>query len=148
MTNPAQAPPLSPASAPLPEPKLPMNASNQTKPPSAASPTPVESEPSPLPNPQQVGDEVDHAFDVLPVLGDVPGRGRVWNPLAEREGTEPQINPDDLIAADVEMQEMRVDEEVDDTLGFWQLDKTDKFICGGIVCLVIALIIILVLAMT
>mmetsp|Transcript_16333 Transcript_16333/g.34023 ORF Transcript_16333/g.34023 Transcript_16333/m.34023 type:complete len:160 (-) Transcript_16333:347-826(-) len=63
-------------------------------------------------------------------------------------GTEPQINPDDLIAADVEMQEMRVDEEVDDTLGFWQLDKTDKFICGGIVCLVIALIIILVLAMT
>jgi len=43
---------------------------------------------------------------------------------------------------------MRVDEEVDDTLGFWQLDKTDKFICGGIVCLVIALIIILVLAMT
>lgn len=62
--------------------------------------------------------------------------------------TEPQINPDDLIAADVEMQEMMMDEEADDTLGFWQLDKTDKFICGGIVCLVIALIIILVLAMT
>ncbi|KAL7460908.1 hypothetical protein ACHAXS_001343, partial [Conticribra weissflogii] len=52
----------------------------------------------------------------------------------ERRGnTEPQINPDDLIAADVEMQEMIMDEEADDTLGFWQLDKTDKFICGGIV---------------
>ena len=65
------------------------------------------------------------------------------------EGTgEPQINPDELIAADVEMQEMMIEDEEDDTLSFWQLDKTDKIICGGVACLVVALIVILAMAMT
>ncbi len=47
---------------------------------------------------------------------------------------EPQINPDELIAADVEMEQMIMEEEMleGETLGFWQLDKTDKYICGGI----------------
>ena len=57
---------------------------------------------------------------------------------------DPQINPEDLIAADVEMEQMIMEEEMEgETLGFWQLDKTDKIICGGIVCLVVALIVVL-----
>ena len=57
------------------------------------------------------------------------------------------IDLNDLIAADVEMQEMIMEDEADDTLGFWQLDGTDKIICGSIFCLVIALVIILALAL-
>ena len=58
---------------------------------------------------------------------------------------EPQINPDELIAADVEMEQMIMEEEMleGETLGFWQLDKTDKYICGGICILVVALIVVL-----
>mmetsp|Transcript_18252 Transcript_18252/g.31408 ORF Transcript_18252/g.31408 Transcript_18252/m.31408 type:complete len:168 (-) Transcript_18252:382-885(-) len=62
---------------------------------------------------------------------------------------EQEINPDDLIAADVEMEQMIMEEEDEgETLGFWQLDRTDKVICGGICCLVVALIVILAVAMT
>lgn len=57
---------------------------------------------------------------------------------------QPQINPDELIAADVEMEQMIMEESMEgDTLGFWQLDKTDKYICGGICCLVLCLIVVL-----
>ena len=42
------------------------------------------------------------------------------------------------------MEQMIMEEEMEgETLGFWQLDKTDKIICGGIVCLVVALIVVL-----
>jgi len=62
---------------------------------------------------------------------------------------QPEINPDELIAADVEMEQMMmVEDDQDDVLGFWQLDKTDKIICGGIAILIVVLIIILVMAMT
>ncbi|KAL7531497.1 hypothetical protein ACHAXR_004078 [Thalassiosira sp. AJA248-18] len=63
---------------------------------------------------------------------------------------EQEINPDELIAADVEMEQMILEEELEEgeTLGFWALDKTDKIICGGICCLVVALIVILAVAMT
>lgn len=61
---------------------------------------------------------------------------------------EQEINPEDLIAADVEMEQMIMEEEEGETLGFWQLDKTDKIICGGICCLVVALIVVLAVAMT
>jgi len=43
---------------------------------------------------------------------------------------------------------MMVEDDQDDVLGFWQLDKTDKIICGGIAILIVVLIIILVMAMT
>lgn len=57
---------------------------------------------------------------------------------------QPQINPDELISADVEMEQMIMEESMEgDTLGFWQLDKTDKYICGGICCLVLCLIVVL-----
>mmetsp|Transcript_28243 Transcript_28243/g.60181 ORF Transcript_28243/g.60181 Transcript_28243/m.60181 type:complete len:158 (-) Transcript_28243:318-791(-) len=63
---------------------------------------------------------------------------------------EQEINPNDLIAADVEMEQMIMEEEEEEgeMLGFWQLDKTDRMICGGICCLVVGLIIVLVVAMT
>ena len=64
------------------------------------------------------------------------------------EPAEQEINPNDLIAADVEMEQMILEEEEGATLGFWQLDKTDKIICGGICVLVVALIVILAVAMT
>ena len=50
---------------------------------------------------------------------------------------------EDLIAADVEVDEMILEEETEEVLGFWQFDRTDKFICGGIGVLVLGLIIIL-----
>jgi hypothetical protein len=54
------------------------------------------------------------------------------------------VNPDSLIAADVEMDTYGMDVEDDyETLGFWALDRVDKFICGGICILVVALIVIL-----
>jgi hypothetical protein len=64
---------------------------------------------------------------------------------ASNNAAEPQINPDELIAADVEMEQMIMEEEMleGETLGFWQLDKTDKYICGGICILVVALIVVL-----
>jgi len=64
---------------------------------------------------------------------------------AGNNAAEPQINPDELIAADVEMEQMIMEEEMleGETLGFWQLDKTDKYICGGICILVVALIVVL-----
>ena len=60
------------------------------------------------------------------------------------------VNPDSLIAADVEMDTygMDIDEEGYETLGFWQLDKTDKFICGGICILIVALIVVLGVGMS
>eukprot|EP00985_Skeletonema_marinoi_P027562 scaffold22880_cov165-Skeletonema_marinoi.AAC.5 len=59
------------------------------------------------------------------------------------------VNPDSLIAADVEMDTYGMDVEEDyETLGFWQLDKADKFICGGICILVVALIVILGVGMS
>ena len=64
---------------------------------------------------------------------------------AGNNAAEPQINPDEVIAADVEMEQMIMEEEMleGETLGFWQLDKTDKYICGGICILVVALIVVL-----
>ena len=60
-----------------------------------------------------------------------------------------EINPDDLIAADVEMEQMIMEEEDEgETLGFWQMDKTDKIICGGICLLVVVLVVILATAMS
>lgn len=61
---------------------------------------------------------------------------------------EAGLNPEELEIAEVEMQQFEIEDEVDDTLGFWQLDKTDKYICGAIACLVIFLVIVLVVAMT
>ena len=59
------------------------------------------------------------------------------------------VNPDSLIAADVEMDTYGMDVEEDyETLGFWQLDKADKFICAGICILVVALIVILGVGMS
>ena len=60
------------------------------------------------------------------------------------------VNPDSLIAADVEMDTygMDIDEEGYETLGFWQLDKADKFICGGICILIVALIVVLGVGMS
>jgi hypothetical protein len=60
------------------------------------------------------------------------------------------VNPDSLIAADVEMDTygMDIDEEGNETLGFWQLDKADKFICGGICILIVALIVVLGVGMS
>ncbi|EED86591.1 predicted protein [Thalassiosira pseudonana CCMP1335] len=65
-------------------------------------------------------------------------------------GGEGEINPEDLIAADVGFDEFGMEMEggEDETLGFWQFDKTDKFICAGIGCLVVGLIVILALAMS
>ena len=59
------------------------------------------------------------------------------------------VNPDSLIAADVEMDTYGMDVEDDyETLGFWALDRVDKFICGGICILVVALIVILGVGMS
>ena len=60
------------------------------------------------------------------------------------------VNPDSLIAADVEMDTygMDIDEDGYETLGFWQLDKADKFICGGICILIVALIVVLGVGMS
>ena len=57
-------------------------------------------------------------------------------------------NPEELMAADVEMDEMILEEEEEEVLGFWQLDRMDKFICGGIGVLVVGLIIILAMGMS
>ena len=66
-------------------------------------------------------------------------------PISEME----MVNPDSLIAADVEMDTYGMDMEEDyETLGFWQLDKADKFICAGICVLVVALIVILGVGMS
>lgn len=66
-------------------------------------------------------------------------------PISEME----MVNPDSLIAADVEMDTYGMDMEEDyETLGFWQLDKADKFICAGICILVVALIVILGVGMS
>ena len=60
-----------------------------------------------------------------------------------------EIIPDELIAADVEMEQMIMEEDEEgELLGFWQLDKTDRMICGGVCCLVVGLIVILAVAMT
>lgn len=61
------------------------------------------------------------------------------------------VNPDSLIAADVEMDTygmVDIDEDGYETLGFWQLDKADKFICGGICILIVALIVVLGVGMS
>ena len=61
------------------------------------------------------------------------------------------VNPDSLISADVEMDTYGMDMEDTEgyeTLGFWQLDKADKFICAGICLLVVALIVILGVGMS
>lgn len=58
------------------------------------------------------------------------------------------VNPEELIAADVEFDEMILEEDNEETLGFWQLDKTDKFICAGIGCLVVALVVILAISLS
>lgn len=64
-------------------------------------------------------------------------------------GEMEMVNPDSLIAADVEMDTYGMDVEEDyETLGFWQLDKADKFICGGICVLVVALIVVLGVGMS
>jgi hypothetical protein len=79
----------------------------------------------------------------------------------ERAGLEPasgegggdgerggENNVEELMAADVEFDEMILEESEDEVLGFWQLDKTDKIICGGIALLVLALIVILAMGMS
>jgi hypothetical protein len=60
------------------------------------------------------------------------------------------INPDDLIAADVQIDQMDMyyDEEEPMTLGFWHIDKTDKLICGMICLLSVALIVVLGVALS
>lgn len=64
-------------------------------------------------------------------------------------GGEQEVNPDELIAADVELEQMIMEEEEEENmLGFWQFDRTDKIICGGICFLVVTLIVILAVAMT
>lgn len=60
-----------------------------------------------------------------------------------------EINPEDLMAADVEIEQMIIMEDDEEgTLGFWHLDKTDKIICGGVCFLVVALVVVLAVAMT
>jgi hypothetical protein len=59
-----------------------------------------------------------------------------------------EINPEDLLAADVEIEQMIMEDEEVETLDFWHLDKTDKIICGGICFLVVVLIVVLAVAMT
>jgi hypothetical protein len=79
------------------------------------------------------------------------GSGGVSSSSVRQSNTEMEINPDSLIAADVEMDTYGMDMEDGEgyeTLGFWQLDKTDKFICGGICVLVVALIVILGVGMS
>jgi len=70
---------------------------------------------------------------------------------SSRQNNEMEMNPENLISADVEMDTYgmeREDGEGCETLGFWQLDKMDKFICGGICILVVALIVILGVGMS
>ena len=59
-----------------------------------------------------------------------------------------QVNPDDLIAADVELEQMIMEDDEGKELSFWQFDKTDKIICGSICFLVVLLVIILAVAMS
>ena len=59
-----------------------------------------------------------------------------------------EINPEDLLAADVEIEQMIMEDDELDTLGFWHLDKKDKLNCGGICFLVVVLIVVLAVAMT
>lgn len=48
-----------------------------------------------------------------------------------------------------QQQIMNLDYEMEEpTLSFWQLDKTDKIVCGVLFVLVLALIVILILAKT
>ena len=64
-------------------------------------------------------------------------------------GEMEMVNPDSVIAADVEMDTYGMEMEEDyETLGFWQLDKADKFICAGICLLVVALIVVLGVGMS
>ncbi|KAL9187087.1 hypothetical protein ACHAXT_010807 [Thalassiosira profunda] len=64
-------------------------------------------------------------------------------------GVISDVNPEELMAADVEMDQMIVEEDEEgEALGFWQMDRTDKMICGGICCLVVCLIVILAVALT
>ncbi|KAL3803671.1 hypothetical protein HJC23_003725 [Cyclotella cryptica] len=58
------------------------------------------------------------------------------------------VNPEELMMADVEFDEMILEEEEEEALGFWQLDRTDKYICAGIGILVVALIVILAMALS
>jgi hypothetical protein len=48
----------------------------------------------------------------------------------------------------VEFDEMILEEENEETLGFWQLDRTDKMICAAIGCLFVGLVVILAMAMS
>jgi hypothetical protein len=75
--------------------------------------------------------------------GDGGGGGRGGGGMQVQE-----INPEDLLAADVEIEQMIMEDDELDTLGFWHLDKKDKIICGGICFLVVALIVVLAVAMT
>ena len=64
-------------------------------------------------------------------------------------GEMEMVNPDSVIAADVEMDTYGMEMEEDyEMLGFWQLDKADKFICAGICLLVVALIVVLGVGMS
>jgi hypothetical protein len=75
--------------------------------------------------------------------GDGGGGGRGGGGMQVQE-----INPEDLLAADVEIEQMIMEDDELDTLGFWHLDKKDKIICGGICFLVVVLIVVLAVAMT
>ena len=63
-------------------------------------------------------------------------------------GQMQEMNPANMLAADVEIEQMIMEDDELDTLGFWHLDKKDKIICGGICFLVVALIVVLAVAMT
>ncbi|KAL3776664.1 hypothetical protein ACHAW5_008695 [Stephanodiscus triporus] len=82
--------------------------------------------------------------------GDIEGDGGVGGGGGGGGGMQVQeINPEDLLAADVEIDQMIITEDdEEETLGFWHLDKTDKIICGGICFLVVALVAVLAVAMT
>jgi hypothetical protein len=69
-------------------------------------------------------------------------------PSSGGEGDVENVNHEELMAADVEFEEMVLEEENEEVLGFWQLDRTDKFICGGVGVLVVALIVILAMGMS
>lgn len=60
------------------------------------------------------------------------------------------INPEDLIAADVQVDQMDMyyDDEEPMTLGFWHIDKTDRLICGMICLLFVVLIVVLGVALS
>ncbi|KAL7509255.1 hypothetical protein ACHAXN_006272 [Cyclotella atomus] len=67
---------------------------------------------------------------------------------AEGDAERGVENVEELMAADVQFDEMILEESEEEVLGFWQLDKTDKFICGGIAILVLGLIVILAMGMS